>query len=47
MLGADECIDYKSPDFEEEFAKATVKGINCFYDNTGMYILNPSLNTDF
>ncbi|ROW06792.1 hypothetical protein VMCG_04101 [Cytospora schulzeri] len=39
-LGADECIDYKSADFQEQLTKATPEFANVYFDNVGGEILD-------
>lgn len=39
-LGADECIDYKSADFQEKLTKATPEFANVYFDNVGGEILD-------
>ncbi|GAA6006449.1 hypothetical protein JCM10207_004938 [Rhodosporidiobolus poonsookiae] len=39
-LGADECIDYKSPSFAEDLVKATEGYVDVYFDNVGGDILN-------
>lgn len=39
-LGADECVDYKSPDFQEQLVKATPEFANVYFDNVGGDILD-------
>ncbi|ROV91980.1 hypothetical protein VSDG_07583 [Cytospora chrysosperma] len=39
-LGADECVDYKSADFQEQLTKATPKFANVYFDNVGGEILD-------
>lgn len=34
-LGADECVDYKAADFEQQLAKATTEYANVYFDNVG------------
>jgi NADPH-dependent curcumin reductase CurA len=33
-LGADVCLDYHSPDFEAELAKATEGGVDVYWDKS-------------
>ncbi|KAL1626760.1 quinone oxidoreductase [Neofusicoccum ribis] len=39
-LGADECLNYKSPSFEEDLAKATEGYVDVYFDNVGGRILD-------
>lgn len=39
-LGADTCINYKSPDFKKNLAKATEGYVNVYFDNVGGEILD-------
>jgi len=39
-IGADECLDYRSPSFREDFDKATPDFANLYYDNVGGQILD-------
>ncbi|KUI53207.1 Putative NADP-dependent oxidoreductase YfmJ [Cytospora mali] len=39
-LGADECVDYKSADFQEQLVKATPEFANVYFDNVGGDILD-------
>lgn len=39
-LGADECVDYKSADFQEQLAKATPQFASVYFDNVGGDILD-------
>ncbi|POS74953.1 hypothetical protein DHEL01_v206649 [Diaporthe helianthi] len=39
-LGADECIDYKTSDFEQQLIKATPQYPNVYFDNVGGDILD-------
>lgn len=39
-LGADECIDYKAGDFEQQLVKATSEYANVYFDNVGGDILD-------
>lgn len=43
-LGADECIDYKSPSFEQDLKKATEGFVEVYFDNVGGDILSLMLN---
>lgn len=40
MLGADECVDYKAGDFEQQLAKATPEHANVYFDNVAGDILD-------
>ncbi|KAK4698311.1 hypothetical protein P7C70_g7971, partial [Phenoliferia sp. Uapishka_3] len=42
-LGADECVDYKSPTFEQDLIDATPDYAEVYYDNVGGSILNAML----
>lgn len=42
-LGADDCIDYKSADFEEKLIKATDGYVEVYFDNVGGHILDSML----
>ncbi|OAP61986.1 hypothetical protein AYL99_04189 [Fonsecaea erecta] len=39
-LGADKCINYKSPTFEEDLIKATDGFVDIYFDNVGGHILD-------
>ncbi|KAF2477519.1 NAD(P)-binding protein [Lindgomyces ingoldianus] len=39
-LGADVCVDYKSPDFKEQLCKATEGFVEVYFDNVGGEILD-------
>lgn len=39
-LGLDACIDYKNDDFESELAKLMPKGIDVYFDNVGVPMLD-------
>ncbi|OQU97383.1 hypothetical protein CLAIMM_03317 [Cladophialophora immunda] len=39
-LGADKCLDYKSPSFAEDLKKATNDGVDVYFDNVGGEILD-------
>ncbi|KAH0841595.1 hypothetical protein AYO21_01171 [Fonsecaea monophora] len=39
-LGADKCINYKSPTFEEDLHKATEGFVDIYFDNVGGHILD-------
>ncbi|KAG8164289.1 hypothetical protein KVR01_006207 [Diaporthe batatas] len=39
-LGADECIDYKAGDFEQQLIKATSEYANVYFDNVGGQIMD-------
>ncbi len=46
-LGFDVCIDHRAPDFAEQLAAATSKGIDVYYENVGGAVLDavlPRLN---
>lgn len=43
-LGADDCVDYKAPDFEDQLAKATPDFVNVYFDNVGGNILDSMFN---
>ena len=46
-LGFDACIDHKAPDFAEQLAKASPKGIDVYFENVGGKVLDaviPLLN---
>lgn len=40
QLGADECLDYRSPSFEDDLVKATEGYVDVYFDNVGGSILN-------
>lgn len=42
-LGADKCLNYKSPNFEQELKEACGDGIDVFFDNVGGEILDHML----
>ncbi|KAM6522912.1 quinone oxidoreductase [Fusarium falciforme] len=42
-LGADKCLNYKSPHFERDLYEATGAGVDLFYDNVGGSILDMML----
>lgn len=35
-FGFDECVNYKSKNFEEELSKAAKNGIDCYFDNVSI-----------
>jgi NADPH-dependent curcumin reductase CurA len=39
-LGADKCLNYKSPSFEEQLIKATDGFVDIYFDNVGGHILD-------
>ena len=46
-LGFDECIDYKSPDFKDEFTNSCDDGIDIYFENVGgitTQLIAPHLN---
>ena len=47
-LGFDQCIDHKSPNFEQQLSEACTKGIDIYYENVGGKVFDavlPLLNT--
>ncbi|KAH7015880.1 hypothetical protein EDB80DRAFT_833104 [Ilyonectria destructans] len=42
-LGADKCLNYKSPNFERDLHEATNAGVDIYYDNVGGEILDMML----
>lgn len=42
-LGADECVDYKSPSFEKDLKAALPDEADCFFDNVGGQVLNTAM----
>lgn len=43
-IGADECVDYKSPNFKKALAKATQEPADVYFDNVGGEILDTMLS---